>query len=178
MGWGVATDTNPFVSFLLFLSLVGGGSGSSDDESVNDTEGQIINGDIGNYTLIGGGGDDIMSGGAIGSNVFIYKKGDYGHDTITDFNGEGLFRDKLDLSDLLEYDSSINEIDDFIKFTRVGSGTEIDNVLIEIDVEGLGHFGNDTDVSITMYNTMHGYYIDTMIYDYMVEHINKSLILE
>ncbi|MEI6859034.1 MAG: type I secretion C-terminal target domain-containing protein, partial [Shewanella sp.] len=94
----------------------------------------ILIGGFGDDTLIGGLGDDTLTGGTgsddAGSDTFIWSEGSTGTDHITDFN---LTEDKLDLSDLLQGESSDN-LEQYLHFTFDGGTTTI-----EIDANNNGN---------------------------------------
>ncbi|WP_429174487.1 type I secretion C-terminal target domain-containing protein [Aeromonas salmonicida] len=87
--------------------------GSGNDTLFGGIGDDTLSGGLGNDILVGGLGNDILKGGA-GSDTFIWLKGDteagkVARDYIVDFSkSEG---DKLDLSDLLDHDSSHNQND-------------------------------------------------------------------
>lgn len=85
----------------------------------------------GNDTLIGGVGDDSLTGGN-GNDIFIWQKGDSGHDTVTDFTPGS---DKLDLSQLLQGEhATASSLDDYLHFKVNGTGA---NVVSTIEVSSV-----------------------------------------
>ncbi|MBI6941959.1 retention module-containing protein [Pseudomonas putida] len=99
--------------------LIGGGG--------ND----VLKGGDGNDTLIGGVGDDSLTGGN-GNDIFIWQKGDSGHDTVTDFTPGS---DKLDLSQLLQGEhATASSLDDYLHFKVNGTGA---NVVSTIEVSSV-----------------------------------------
>ncbi|WP_176512462.1 MULTISPECIES: type I secretion C-terminal target domain-containing protein, partial [Pseudomonas] len=99
--------------------LIGGGG--------ND----VLKGGDGNDTLIGGVGDDSLTGGN-GNDIFIWQKGDSGHDTVTDFTPGS---DKLDLSQLLQGEhATASSLDDYLHFKVNGTGA---NMVSTIEVSSV-----------------------------------------
>ncbi|WP_448679534.1 retention module-containing protein [Pseudomonas nicosulfuronedens] len=114
------------------------GQGGNDflfGENGND----ILFGGTGNDQLTGGKGDDILTGGA-GADTFIWKAGDIGKDTITDFNaGEG---DRIDISDLLP-ETAHNDILSYLKVDTTTS-------TLQVSTTGQINNGGAADVSIKL----------------------------
>jgi len=78
-------------------------------------------GDAQNNIITGGKGDDVLTGGA-GADTFVWKAGDAGHDTVTDFK---IGSDTLDLSQLLQgIGAAPGSIDSLLSFKVSGSGAE------------------------------------------------------
>jgi Ca2+-binding RTX toxin-like protein len=102
---------------------VSGGDG--DDTLVGGDDDDVLSGGEGDDVLFGGDGDNILTGN-VGADTFVWKLGDEGKTTLTDFNlSEG---DKLNLSDLLtgldgKTDADIVEI--------VTAGAQGDDVVIK-----------------------------------------------
>ncbi|WP_241210391.1 cadherin-like domain-containing protein [Vibrio ichthyoenteri] len=132
-----ATDGNDII--------VGEGSddqldGRSGDDILFAREGDdVLNGGQGKDILIGGLGADILTGG---DEVDIFKWLDFDTskgnvDTVTDFE---LGSDKLDVSDLLEVDSALQDV--------------LDNIVIEkdIDLDITISDGNSSEIKITLEN--------------------------
>ena len=94
---------------------------TGDDYIDGGTHNDGIRGGEGNDTLIGGLGDDVLRGDS-GSDTFVWNKGEYGTDHITDFN---IHEDKLDLSDLLQGESN-NTLHSYLNFSLVSGSTVID----------------------------------------------------
>lgn len=117
-----------------------GGNDILDGGKGND----ILFGGDGDDILIGGPGDDILMGGA-GADTFVWKKNDFGHDVIKDFNlSEG---DKIDLSLLLIDSMDRNsDRDDFLQITTVNNVSTL-----QISTTGELQAGLDkADVTITL----------------------------
>ena len=73
-------------------SLAGGAGPDWLDGSTGD---DTVAGGAGRDTLNGGAGNDLLSGGD-GRDVFVFSAG---HDTITDFDAQGRWRDQIDVLD-------------------------------------------------------------------------------
>ncbi|EMV9186202.1 type I secretion C-terminal target domain-containing protein, partial [Escherichia coli] len=114
------------------------GQGGNDflfGENGND----ILFGGTGDDQLTGGKGDDILTGGA-GADTFIWKAGDVGNDTITDFKaGEG---DRIDLSELLP-DTAHNDI---LSYLKVDTATST----LQVSTTGQINNGGAADVTIKL----------------------------
>ncbi|MCO7522109.1 MULTISPECIES: retention module-containing protein [unclassified Pseudomonas] len=106
--------------------------GNDGDNLLNGGAGNdVLKGGAGNDTLIGGRGDDSLSGGS-GNDVFVWQKGDTGHDTVTDFTPGS---DRLDLSQLLQGESATSaSLDDYLHFKVSGVGG---NVVSTIEVSSV-----------------------------------------
>ncbi|WP_347881046.1 Ig-like domain-containing protein [Pseudomonas sp. LA21] len=97
----------------------------------------ILFGGTGDDQLTGGKGNDILTGGA-GADTFIWKAGDTGNDTITDFKaGEG---DRIDISDLLP-DAAQNDILSYLK---------VDTTTSTLQVSTTGQVNSGADVTIKL----------------------------
>ncbi len=97
----------------------------------------ILFGGTGDDQLTGGKGNDILTGGA-GADTFIWKAGDTGNDTITDFKaGEG---DRIDISDLLP-DAAQNDILSYLK---------VDTTTSTLQVSTTGQINSGADVTIKL----------------------------
>ncbi|MCP1626893.1 retention module-containing protein [Pseudomonas nitroreducens] len=114
------------------------GQGGNDflfGENGND----ILFGGTGDDQLTGGKGDDILTGGA-GADTFIWKAGDLGNDTITDFKaGEG---DRIDISDLLP-ETAHNDILSYLKVDTTTS-------TLQVSTTGQINNGGAADVTIKL----------------------------
>ncbi|KJK01817.1 hypothetical protein UB43_07150 [Pseudomonas sp. 21] len=114
------------------------GQGGNDflfGENGND----ILFGGTGDDQLTGGKGDDILTGGA-GADTFIWKAGDIGNDTITDFKaGEG---DRIDISDLLP-ETAHNDILSYLKVDTTTS-------TLQVSTTGQINTGGAADVTIKL----------------------------
>ena len=88
-----------------------------------------LDGGSGNDTLSGGDGSDTLTGGS-GADTFVFKHGETGSDTITDFStSDG---DKIDIHDLLiGYNPLTSAITDFIHVTASGG-----NAIVSVDADG------------------------------------------
>jgi Ca2+-binding RTX toxin-like protein len=115
---------------------------TSDNQLIGNEGDNIIQALAGDDTLVGNAGDDTLTGG-LGSDTFDYNSNNDGHDTITDFSlSEG---DKLDISDLIDYQAS-NNLADFVSVENIGN-----NSIVHIDSDGAGI--GESYVSITLSNT-------------------------
>ncbi|MGE9761616.1 retention module-containing protein [Pseudomonas sp. PDM20] len=114
------------------------GQGGNDflfGENGND----ILFGGTGDDQLTGGKGNDILTGGA-GADTFIWKAGDIGNDTITDFKaGEG---DRIDISDLLP-ETAHNDILSYLKVDTTTS-------TLQVSTTGQINNGGAADVTIKL----------------------------
>ncbi|WP_434931088.1 Ig-like domain-containing protein [Shewanella sp. HL-SH5] len=90
-----------------------------------------LRGGAGNDTLIGGLGDDVLRGDS-GIDTFVWQKGEFGNDIISDFNR---LEDKIDLRDLL-INEEYNNLENLLNFSYNAKGSSI----IEIDADGDGTF--------------------------------------
>ncbi|ANI15219.1 hypothetical protein A9C11_15055 [Pseudomonas citronellolis] len=107
-------------------SILNGGTG-------NDT----LYGGLGNDTLNGGKGNDTLTGGA-GADTFIWRAGDTGNDTITDFKPTD--GDRIDLVDLLP-DAAHNDILSYLK---------VDTATSTLQISTTGQVNSSTDVTIKL----------------------------
>ena len=105
--------------------------------NVDDT----LNGGEGDDILVGGDGNDILTGGN-GADQFVWKDGDTGTDTVTDFNAaEG---DVLNLADLLDPTTALDiggadNLDNYLKATfDNGSNTTTIDVYTGGDANAAG----------------------------------------
>ena len=131
-----ATDTH-----ILNVDVIMQGD-TSDNQLIGNEGDNIIQALAGDDTLVGNAGDDTLTGG-LGSDTFDYNSNNDGHDTITDFSlSEG---DKLDISDLIDYQAS-NNLADFVSVENIGN-----NSIVHIDSDGAGI--GESYVSITLSNT-------------------------
>ncbi len=131
-----ATDTH-----ILNVDVIIQGD-TSDNQLIGNEGDNIIQALAGDDTLVGNAGDDTLTGG-LGSDTFDYNSNNDGHDTITDFSlSEG---DKLDISDLIDYQAS-NNLADFVSVENIGN-----NSIVHIDSDGAGI--GESYVSITLSNT-------------------------
>ncbi|MFS2126780.1 Ig-like domain-containing protein [Pseudomonas sp. Pseusp97] len=124
-------------------SLYGGaGNDTLNGDGGNDllvgNEGNdILNGGAGDDILIGGKGSDTLTGGA-GADTFLWRAGDTGSATITDFKAsEG---DRIDLSDLLP-DAAHNDILSYLK---------VDTATSTLQVSTTGQVNSSADVTIKL----------------------------
>ncbi|MCL1144127.1 Ig-like domain-containing protein [Shewanella gaetbuli] len=102
---------------------------NGDDILVGSEGNDLLIGGEGNDILIAGLGNDTLQGDA-GNDIFVWQQGDFGSDTITDFN---VTEDQLDLSDLLINEENTN-LDTLLNFNFEPDGSTI----IEIDSDGNG----------------------------------------
>ncbi|WP_281685941.1 retention module-containing protein [Pseudomonas citronellolis] len=107
-------------------SILNGGTG-------NDT----LYGGLGNDTLNGGKGNDTLTGGA-GADTFIWRAGDTGKDTVTDFKPTD--GDRIDLVDLLP-DAAHNDILSYLK---------VDTATSTLQISTTGQVNSSTDVTIKL----------------------------
>jgi VCBS repeat-containing protein len=138
-----------------------------DDKLIGDAHDNIIQGGagndrlgggLGNDTLIGGAGDDILTGGANhgeGNNTFVWQKGDFGHDLVTDFHA----LDKLDLSQLLQGEqASADSLESFLQFKVVGNGS---NLISTIEVSSVANGPATTTIDLLHYDLAGRYGVNT-----------------
>ena len=131
-----------------YLDMEGVIGGSGDDLLTGDAQDNYLEGGLGDDILSGGGGDDILSGGGgddvligglgddsmtggAGRDTFVWRAGDNGSDTISDFHIDpaGVASDVLDLSELLSgVDADSATLDNYLTFA----------------------FGNDTVISVSV----------------------------
>ena len=112
--------------------------GDGNDTLYGDAGNNVLWGNAGNDTLTGGSGNDTLSGGdgsdtltgGTGADTFVFKHGETGSDTITDFSTTD--GDKLDNHDLLVgYNPLTSAITDFVHVTASGA-----NAIVSVDVDG------------------------------------------
>jgi Ca2+-binding RTX toxin-like protein len=97
---------------------------TADDTLTGGAGNDTLSGDKGNDILTGGSGDDILSGGK-GSDTFVWKSGDSGTDTVTDFTA-GSKGDVLDLADLLTGEHvNANSLGHYLSFSSDGTNTTV-----------------------------------------------------
>ncbi|MEB2328388.1 MAG: type I secretion C-terminal target domain-containing protein, partial [Pseudomonas sp.] len=122
-----------------YLDMEGVIGGSGDDLLAGDTQDNYLDGGLGDDVLSGGGGDDVLIGGlgddsmtgGAGRDTFVWRAGDNGSDTISDFHIDpaGVTSDVLDLSELLSgVDADSATLDNYLTFA----------------------FGNDTVISVSV----------------------------
>ena len=116
----VSTQTGAGLDTLVAIeNLIGS---NYNDTLIGDTGANVINGGLGNDTLIGGLGNDTLIGGA-GSDTFLWRQGEIGRDTVSDFTPG---TDKLDLSQLLQGENASSaSLDDYLHFKVTGSGASL-----------------------------------------------------
>ncbi|WP_017519457.1 Ig-like domain-containing protein, partial [Pseudomonas nitroreducens] len=126
-------------------SLYGGaGNDTLNGDAGNDllvgNEGNdILNGGAGDDILIGGKGSDTLTGGS-GADTFLWRAGDTGSATITDFKaGEG---DRIDISDLLP-ETAHNDI---LSYLKVDTATST----LQVSTTGQINSGGAADVTIKL----------------------------
>lgn len=109
--------------------------GSAGDDVLTGTDGNdLIHGYAGNDLIIGGPGNDILFGG-LGADTFAWNLGDQGTvdapamDIVGDFTlgayGIDAEADRLDLADLLSFDSLSDQITDFLSISQQGGDSII-----------------------------------------------------
>ncbi|GBG15213.1 uncharacterized protein NMK_2816 [Novimethylophilus kurashikiensis] len=108
-------------------------AGTGDSILVGGAGNDTLVGGAGNDILVGSSGDDLLTGGK-GSNAFVWKSGETGSDTITDFKvGDG--GDVLNLSDVLHGEhSNAASLDNYLTFSINKSG----DTVISIHADGAG----------------------------------------
>ncbi|WP_183313424.1 DUF5801 repeats-in-toxin domain-containing protein, partial [Halomonas fontilapidosi] len=160
-----AAITNEPVDVGLSYAVIDGDGDESDSEEFNITLNPVIEGTIGNDTLlgtefdeliIGGAGDDDLTGG-LGADTFAWNLSDKGtstepaNDTVMDFTlgvfGTNADADKLDLSDLLQdADFATENINEYIVAETSGNDT-----ILHIKHDGnISGDGSDADQAILM----------------------------
>ncbi|EIK51293.1 outer membrane adhesin-like protein, partial [Stutzerimonas stutzeri TS44] len=118
-----------------YSGIEGAVGGSGDDLLTGDTQNNYLDGGLGDDILSGGGGDDVLIGGlgddsmtgGAGRDTFVWRAGDNGSDTISDFHIDpaGITSDVLDLSELLSgVDGDSATLDNYLTFA-FGSDTVI-----------------------------------------------------
>jgi VCBS repeat-containing protein len=125
-----------------FSVFIDGEAGVFSLETTGGSGDDNIVGGIGNNIVDGGVGADVLTGGD-GADIFIWHSGDETgspKDTITDW-GTGSDNDKLDLSDLLQWETTAT-LGDFLEFSYTNS-----NTTLMIDVDGLGG-GTDQQIIV------------------------------
>ncbi|WP_275630489.1 Ig-like domain-containing protein [Pseudomonas sp. 273] len=116
-------------------STLNGGSGN--DTLYGGLGNDTLDGGTGNDLLIGGKGNDTLTGGT-GADTFLWRAGDTGNDTITDFKpGDG---DRIDLVDLLP-DAAHNDILSYLK---------VDTATSTLQISTTGQVNSSTDVTIKL----------------------------
>ncbi|SFC57778.1 type I secretion C-terminal target domain (VC_A0849 subclass) [Pseudomonas citronellolis] len=116
-------------------SILNGGDGN--DTLYGGLGNDTLDGGKGNDLLIGGKGNDTLTGGD-GADTFIWRAGDTGNDTITDFKpGDG---DRIDLVDLLP-DAAHNDILSYLK---------VDTATSTLQISTTGQVNSSTDVTIKL----------------------------
>ncbi|WP_184681658.1 DUF5801 repeats-in-toxin domain-containing protein, partial [Pseudomonas fluvialis] len=112
-----------------------------------------LSGGGGNDVLLGGTGNDLLNGGT-GKDTYVWKAGESGTDTVTNFTrdyasvAEG---DRIDLSELLDSDvtGGVNggpaELGNLLSYLNIttqapGSGTASVDTVIKVDASGDGNF--------------------------------------
>ncbi|NJO36568.1 MAG: calcium-binding protein [Rhizobiales bacterium] len=110
-----------------------------DDSLLGGDRDDVIDGGLGDDAIFGGAGDDLLIGGP-GADIINGGDGADEHryfsiiergDRIEGFNAEE--GDVLNLSDLLGNDDGSGNIQDFIRFERIGTDLEV-----SVDVDGSG----------------------------------------
>ncbi|MDF3846208.1 tandem-95 repeat protein, partial [Pseudomonas citronellolis] len=121
-----------------------GGAGNSILNGGNDNDtlygglgSDTLDGGKGNDLLVGGKGDDTLTGGD-GADTFIWRAGDIGNDTITDFKPTD--GDRIDLVDLLP-DAAHNDILSYLK---------VDTTTSTLQISTTGQVNSSTDVTIKL----------------------------
>jgi Ca2+-binding RTX toxin-like protein len=113
-----------------------GGDGS--DTLYGDAGNDVLWGNAGADTLSGGNGNDTISGGdgadtltgGSGADTFVFRQGETGSDTITDFSTTD--GDKLDFHDILiGFNPLTSAITDFVHVTASGS-----DAIVSVDADG------------------------------------------
>lgn len=155
-GWGTAATLtggagNDVLQGTAARDIIYGGAGGdtlygyrgNDDLYGSDN----IQGAEGDDWLYGGSGGDYLSGGT-GADTFVFKAGDTGIDTVTDFNASQ--GDALDFSDLLTgFDPLTDAITDFVWITESAGKS---NVFVDRDGLGSAH----SLVSVATLNSVTG----------------------
>jgi Ca2+-binding RTX toxin-like protein len=99
------------------------------DTLIGGSGNNYLDGGLGNDTLSGGSGSDTLTGGT-GADTSVFKSGETGSDTVTDFSTtEG---DKLDIHNLLVgYNPVTSAITDFVHITASGG-----DAIVSVDANG------------------------------------------
>ena len=116
-------------------SILNGGTGN--DSLYGGLGNDTLDGGKGNDLLVGGKGDDTLTGGD-GADTFIWRAGDTGNDTITDFKPTD--GDRIDLVDLLP-DAAHNDILSYLK---------VDTATSTLQISTTGQVNSSTDVTIKL----------------------------
>ena len=122
------------------LTIVGDGSTGfvTVDQYVIEWEGADIFESLNNNILNGGEGADTLYG-SDGIDIFLFDNIN-DMDVIENFNFLG--RDKIDISNIISYDSLADDINDFIQLAEAGG-----NTTISVDVDGVAGGVNFTDIA-------------------------------
>ncbi|MBK8174860.1 MAG: type I secretion C-terminal target domain-containing protein [Rhodospirillales bacterium] len=145
-------------------TLIGkGGNDTMNGNAGNDglhggTGDDIVHGNDGNDTLHGGDGIDALYGdagddwlcgwkgldtvsGGLGADRFVFRTGAVTEiDTITDFKKTE--NDRLDLSDVVDFNPTIHAITDFVQITTSGA-----NSILKIDADGTANGVNFVQIA-------------------------------
>ncbi|MBB1609658.1 MULTISPECIES: retention module-containing protein [unclassified Pseudomonas] len=116
-------------------SILNGGTGN--DTLYGGLGNDTLDGGKGNDLLVGGKGDDTLTGGD-GADTFIWRAGDTGNDTITDFKPTD--GDRIDLVDLLP-DAAHNDILSYLK---------VDTATSTLQISTTGQVNSSPDVTIKL----------------------------
>ncbi|SDK52403.1 type I secretion C-terminal target domain (VC_A0849 subclass), partial [Pseudomonas delhiensis] len=114
-------------------SILNGGDGN--DTLYGGLGNDTLDGGKDNDLLVGGKGNDTLTGGD-GADTFIWRAGDTGNDTITDFKPV----DRIDLVDLLP-DAAHNDILSYLK---------VDTATSTLQISTTGQVNSSTDVTIKL----------------------------
>jgi Ca2+-binding RTX toxin-like protein len=139
--------------------------GSSGNNTLYGGDGaDSLLGQSGNDILSGGDGSDQLTGGA-GTDTFIFKSGETGSDTITDFStSQG---DKIDIHDILaSYDPLTDAITDFVHVTASGS-----NAILSVDADGTAGGASFTQIAtLTGLSSLAGHEADLLANGNLIAH--------
>ncbi len=116
-------------------SILNGGTGN--DSLYGGLGNDTLDGGKDNDLLVGGKGDDTLTGGD-GADTFIWRAGDTGKDTITDFKPTD--GDRIDLVDLLP-DAAHNDILSYLK---------VDTATSTLQISTTGQVNSSPDVTIKL----------------------------
>ena len=108
-----------------------------------------------NDVLLGGAGNDLLNGGT-GKDTYVWKTGEVGTDTVTNFTRDyasAVEGDRLDLSELLDSDvtggvhGGTAELGNLLSYLNIttqapGSGTASVGTVIKVDASGDGNFAS------------------------------------